>query len=119
MDGMDNTFGAKLQDLIDLLEAMTQALMLNAMDEYQDRIPLLSSLMEVCFPAIIMAYSDPLLKEVSEDATYWSDQLGRIIEALNNDDKFARIDVLYQETRANLIAFLEMIKGSEIAAQKV
>ncbi len=119
MDGMHNTFGEKLGDMIDLLEAMTQALMLNAMDEYQERIPLLSSLMEVCFPAIIMAYSDPMLKEVADDATYWSDQLGRIIEALNNDDKFAKIDVLYQETRANLVAFSEMIKGSEIAAQTV
>ena len=108
-------FGDKLQELIDLLEKMTGQLMMNQMDDYKDTIPELSKLMEMCFPKIIISYSDPLLKDVSEDAVYWSDQLGRIIDTLKLDDKFARMDVLYQETRANLIAYNNMIKETEIA----
>ena len=112
-------FGDKLHELIDLLEKMTGQLMMNQMDDYKDTIPELSKLMEMCFPKIIISYSDPLLKDVSEDAVYWSDQLGRIIETLKLDDKFARMDVLYQETRANLVAYYDMIKETEIAGWTV
>ena len=110
-----NRFGDKLQELIELLEDMTGNMMLNAMDVYQEQIPDLSALLESCFPKIIISYSEPALSEVASDATYWSAQLGRLIEVLNKDDKFARVDVLYQETRTNLIAYLDMIKDTPIA----
>ena len=112
-------FGDVLQELIDLLEKMTGQLMMNQMDDFKDTIPELSRLMEMSFPTIIMSYSDETLKDVAEDATYWSEQLGRIIETLNMDDKFARIDVLYQETRTNLISFLDMIRNTKLADQTV
>ena len=110
-------FGEALQELINLLEEMTGNLMLNDMNAFQDQIPELSGLLETCFPRIIISYSDPLLAEVASDATYWSGQLGQIIEALNQNDKFVRIDTLYQETRANLIAYYDMIRDTPIAKQ--
>ena len=112
-------FGDKIKELIDLLEEMTGELMLNDMDGFQDHIAALSALLEICFPQIILSYSDPLLSEVAQDATYWSEQLGRLIDALNGKDKFVKIDVLYQETRANLIAYYEMIKDTPIASKTV
>ncbi len=110
-----NRFGDKLQELADLLEEMTGYMMLNAMDDYQEKIPTLSALLETCFPKIIISYSEPALSEVASDATYWSEQLGRLVEVLNKDDKFARIDALYHESRTNLIAYLDMIKDTPIA----
>lgn len=109
----------KLTELTDLIETMTVELMSNKMDEFKDNIPKLSRLMEMCFPQIIVSYSDPLLSEVSGDAIYWSEQVGRIIEALNMDDKFIRIDVLYQETRTNLLSFMDMIKGTKLASAEI
>ncbi len=112
-------FADKLQELIDLLEKMTGQLMMNQMDDFKDTIPELSKLMEICFPAIISSYSNVQLKDVSEDARYWSDQLGRIIEALNMDDKFNRIDVLYHETRANLITYYDMIQSTTLPSEMI
>lgn len=108
-----------LRELADLIELMTIQLMRNEMDDHKNNIPKLSRLMEMCFPQIIVSYSDPILSEVSGDAVYWSEQIGRIIEALNMDDKFIRIDVLYQETRTNLLAFMDMIKGTKLADAEV
>lgn len=108
-------FMEMLTELTDLIELMTIQLMKNQMDDHKDNIPKLSRLMEMCFPQIIVSYSDPLLSEVSGDAVYWSEQIGRIIDALSMDDKFIRIDVLYQETRTNLLAFMDMIKGTPLA----
>ena len=115
----NNLFGDKLQELIGLLEEMTGELMMNDMEAYQDHIPALSGLLENCFPQIILSYSDPLLADVAQDATYWSGRLGRIIDALNGQDEFGRIDVLYQETRSNLLAYYEMIKDLPIASLTV
>lgn len=112
-------FGDKLQELIDLLEKMTGDLMMNHMDDFKDTIPELSKLMEICFPAIIASYSDVRLKDVSSDARYWSDQLARIIDALNMDDKFAKIDVLYHETRANLITYHDMIQVTTLPDEMI
>ena len=111
------TFGDTLQELIKLLENMTGQLMLNDMDRFQEQIPEMSGILETCFPTIIISYSDPLLAEVASDANYWSGQLGRIIESLNQNDKFVRIDTLYQETRTNLMAYYDMIKDTPIAKQ--
>ncbi len=116
---MKYIFGDKIQELIDLLEKMTGQLMMNQMDDFKDTIPELSMLMGLCFPTIVSSYADESMKQVSDDALYWSNQLGRIVETLNKDDKFAKIDVLYQETRANLIAYYNMIKGSRIAMQEL
>lgn len=109
----------KLTELADVLELMTVELMKNDMEDYQKNVSVLSKLLEVCFPQIIVSYSDPLLKEVSGDAVYWSEQLGRIVESLNQNDKFNKIDVLYQETRTNLIAYIDMIKDCPLAEMQV
>ncbi len=113
--GQKYVFGDKIQELIDLLEEMTVQLMRNDVDGFDANIPELSSLLEICIPQIIITYSDPSLKELASDATYWSEQLGRIIEALNQKDKFVRMDALYQETRTNLLGFNKMIKGTYLA----
>jgi len=112
-------FGVKLQELIDKLELMTGQLMANQMDAFSDSLSDVSVLLEMVFPQIIVAYSTEELKEVAEDAMYWSSQLARILEAIDNDDKFVRMDVLYNETRTNLIAFYNMIKDTGIVNWEV
>ena len=109
----------KLTELTKLIETMTTELVSNQMDEFKDNIPKFTNLLEMCFPQIIISYSDPMLSEVASDAEYWSNQLGRIVEAMSLDDKFMRIDVLYQETHANLLAFIDMIKDTKLASAKI
>ena len=54
-------------------------------------------------PGIITYYADPRMREHFEDAKYWPGQLERILNALNAGDDIATFDVLFNETRANLL----------------
>ena len=108
-----------LTNLADLLEKMTIELMKNQMDAYNSDVSSLSKLLMLCFPEIIISYSDPLLSDVAEDASYWSAQLERIVSTLNQSDKFNKIDVLYQETRTNLLSYIDMIKDTPLAIKEI
>lgn len=107
-------FFTELQILIDLLESMTSAMLTNLMSVYNRMLPELSDMLTYCMPLIISSYSRPELKEVAGDALYWSDQLGRIIDTLEEQDIFKIADVLYNETRENLIQYRRMIMDMEI-----
>ncbi|MBR6160001.1 MAG: hypothetical protein IKQ40_06825 [Lachnospiraceae bacterium] len=55
------------------------------------------------FTKIVSYYAVPEMAEYAQDASYWPGQLERILNALNMGDDFALVDVLYNETRANIL----------------
>lgn len=112
---MKKRFIDALIELTDIIETMTAELMKNGMENYSNCLPNFSKLMEMCFPQIVLSYFDPLLSEVSGDVEYWTNQFERILNILGEKDKFAIIDVLYHETRVNLLSFIEMIKDTPLA----
>ena len=62
-------------------------------------------------PQIVASYQQEKLAEVREDQQYWMNQLQRILDALESEDYFLQIDVLYNETLVNLELYASMIKG--------
>ncbi len=55
------------------------------------------------FPTVISYYADPRMSNHIEEAGYWPKQLERIIAAVNEGDDLSTADILYNETRANLM----------------
>ena len=55
------------------------------------------------FPEIIKLYDEGKYNLASEDKEYWIAQMGRILEVLDGEDYFAKIDVLYHETCENML----------------
>ncbi len=66
------------------------------------------------FPTIVSYYADPRMRDHYEDAKYWPAQLERIINAFNAGDDLATCDILYNETRANLIELRDILKEKGI-----
>ncbi len=65
-------------------------------------------------PGIVTYYADPKMSDHFEDAKYWPGQLERVINALNDGDDIATFDVLYNETRANLVELQGILKEKGI-----
>lgn len=72
-------------------------------------MPEITGLLAEIIPAIVMSYELEELKHMQEDMEYWLNQLSRITEAIQGKDTFLKIDVLYFETRENLILYKDMI----------
>ena len=92
-----------MDELIAKIEETVRNLMSYDMEEYASCAQELSDMMMAVFPVIISSYADPRMKDVAEDAKYWPGQLERILKAFEDGDDFATADILYNETRANLI----------------
>lgn len=89
--------------LIEKIEETVYCLLKYDMEKYAVGAQELADMMMMIFPVIIAKYSDPRMKDHAEEAKYWPAQLERILNAFGAGDDFATADVLYNETRANLI----------------
>lgn len=49
----------------------------------------------------------PVAVEMDENSGVWMDLLGRISTALESEDCFEIVDILYYEVRGNLISFMQ------------
>ena len=92
-----------MDELITKIEDTVSALMKYDMEQYPVLAQELVGMMMTLFPAIIESYNNPKMEEFRGDATYWPGQLQRVIDALGSGDYFEVTDVLYNETRPNLI----------------
>ncbi|MCR5300878.1 MAG: hypothetical protein K6E49_00395 [Lachnospiraceae bacterium] len=92
-----------MDELIEGIESTIISLMRYDLNEYPKQAQELANKMMVIFPAIIDCYNDPLMQDKREDAMYWPGQLERILAAFDRGDAFEVTDVLYNETRANLM----------------
>ena len=97
-----------MDELIKEIEDTVVALIRYDMEKYPDLAQEIANKMMVIFPAIIDCYNSPQMQDMREDAVYWPDQLKRVIEAFDRGDAFEVMDVLYNETRANLIELKEI-----------
>lgn len=94
-----------IDELIALIEKYTRLLLSNESVEPLKVLVGLSDKINVVFPALIASYEREELKDYQEEQSYWISQLGRITDSLSGSDRFLAIDVLYQETRANLLEY--------------
>lgn len=92
-----------MDELIKKIEETVLCLLQYDMEKYPVLAQELVNMMIAVFPVIINLYSNPGMSDMKDDATYWSAQLERIVGAINGGDHFEVVDVIYSETRANLI----------------
>ena len=98
-----------MNELIDKIEVSVSQLLRYDTKGFGESAQDVVNTMMTILPAIINCYNDPRMSDVKEDALYWPGQLERIIKVLENDDSFEIADVLYNETRPNLIEFRNML----------
>ncbi len=103
-----------MDELIAKIEETVRNLLGYDMEGYASCAQDLSDMMMAVFPVIISTYADPRMSDVAEDAKYWPGQLERILKAFEDGDDFATADILYNETRANLIELKGMLKDKGI-----
>ena len=99
-----------MDELIAKIEKTVSALMQYDMASYAPFAQELVNMFLTIMPSIIDCYNDPKMADVREDATYWPAQMQRIIDSLGGGDYFEVADVLYNETRPNLIELRGMLK---------
>ncbi len=99
-----------MDELIEKIEEAVSLLLQGETDEFGELAQQLVDAMMAIFPAVISAYNDPRMSDLREDATYWPGQLERIIDSLEKGDMFEITDVLYNETRPNLIEIRDTLR---------
>ena len=96
-------------ELINSIEKTVSELLQYDRANYSADAQALANTLVAAIPVVINCYNDPGLSDIREDALYWPGQLERIIGALKGGDWFAVADVLYNETRPNLIELRDVM----------
>ncbi len=99
-----------MNELIDKIEDSIVKLFAYDTKGFGDSAHEIINMMMALVPTIINCYNNPKMSDVREDALYWPAQLERVIKALENDDSFELVDVLYNETRPNLMELRDMLE---------
>lgn len=101
--------------LIKVIDSYTLILLGRDKIELINLLAALSDNLKKVFPGIVESYERKELAERKEEQEYWVGQLERITTALSGEDRFLAIDILYYETKANLLEYVQMIeeKGLE------
>ncbi|MCR5591164.1 MAG: hypothetical protein K6F73_06470 [Lachnospiraceae bacterium] len=98
-----------MNELIDKIQKSVSQLFKYETKEFGESARDIVNSMMALLPVIISFYNKPEMEDLREDALYWPGQLERIIKCLEKDDSFEIADVLYNETRANLIEFRDTL----------
>ena len=88
---------------------ITQLLMSGKTAEPIRLLPSLTQMLSEVMPKMIQKYQELGIENHLENIEYWRKQIERITVAIEGDDYFRLIDVLYFETRENLEEFKKMI----------
>lgn len=92
-----------MDNVIELIKLTVNELIQYHLEEYAEYANRLVNVMFEVFPGIIALYSDERLSDIANEATYWPAQLEKIVRVLEQDDEFAVVDALYNETLPNLL----------------
>ena len=103
-----------MDELISKIEDVVLKLIMYDNEGYAVSAQELATELMTVLPDIIGYYADPKMAEHASDAKYWPAQLERILQALSAGDDLATFDVLYNETRANLIELKGILRGKGI-----
>ena len=96
----------KLQDMITII---TQLLMGGKTAEPLHLLPTLSQLFKAVIGDMMLFYQEKGIENYVQEIEYWRQQVGRITIAIESDDYFRLIDVLYFETQENLEEFRKLL----------
>ena len=99
-----------MEELIAKIENVVSKLLQYDTEGYAQAAEELADSLVEEFSRIVSFYADPRMTDHFEDAKYWPGQLERIMGALSAGDDLATADVLYNETRANLIELNDILK---------
>ena len=100
-----------MDELISQIEETVDAIFKYDTKNYAELAQKFVNTMLKMLPAIIDCYNFPCMADVRADATYWPGQMQRIIDVLETGDFFEVSDVLYNETRPNLLELKETLKS--------
>ena len=103
-----------MEILISMIEDVVAKLLQYDTEGYARAAEELADSLVEGFSKIVTFYADPKMTDHFEDAKYWPGQLERIMNALSTGDDFATVDVLYNETRANLLELNGILKDRGI-----
>ncbi len=92
-----------MNELIDKIEESVSKLLKYDTKGFGESAQETVNMMMALLPTIINYYNDPRMTDQREDALYWPGQLERIVKTLENDDSLEIVDVLFNETRNNLM----------------
>ena len=99
----------KLQSIQDVITTITKLIVAGQNSEAQKLLPnLTQSLGQGILLMIVSDYIPNDLKQ--EERNYWIDQISRVNEAIEVNDGFRIIDVLYIETMNKLTDYITEIK---------
>ena len=99
-----------MEELINQIDIAVNDLVKADMISYAEHAQKMVDMMVEVFPQIIMFYSDSRMSDFTQDAKYWPMQLERIVEALSRGDDYYTIDVLANETKANLKELMNILR---------
>ncbi len=100
-----------MDEMITKIEETVSKLLSYDQPAYAGSAEELANMMMSQLPTVISYYMDPRMSDHAEDATYWPGQLQRILDAFEKGDDFATADILFNETRANLIELKGILKS--------
>lgn len=107
---MDNNLLKRIDVLCALLEQYALLLIRDKESLANQILPDITKQLVEVFPMIIASYEKVEFTDQREDADYWLNQIERITEVIREKDVFSKIDVLYMETRENLIFYQNMVR---------
>lgn len=102
-------FVMQISELIDIIDRICQLMIENKPVAATKLLPDFTAKLMELYPGIIESYQRPELEEVRGDMVYWTNQLERMLQVIQGDDVFLLIDVLYFETRENLLLYRKMM----------
>lgn len=105
----------KMTALVYLLERFAQSVMADAEVQSKSIIIEITELLSEVYPSIITLYDHPKMVERADEKVYWLNQLKRTNDVLAGEDSMAQMDVLYFETRSNLLEIMDVAAEKGIA----
>lgn len=100
----------RINNTLKIIEQYCSLLILNQEYAVIKYVPVLVESLSSIFPDIIAEYEKEYLLDKKDEQQYWIDQIGRITEAIDNNDFFFQLDVLLNETAENLRYFCDLLK---------
>lgn len=103
-----------MKELITILDRISGEVLVGDIGKYKEDITLFLANFLQFMPKLISYYSKPQMSDLAGDATYWPAQYERIVDAVNRYDDFYLVDVLYNETYANLQELYGILKDRQV-----
>lgn len=106
----------QLRSALMLLEEYAKPLISEDETKIAIILPHLVQVMNIIFPLVIRDYEQPVFADRQEEISAWVELLGKITETLEGRDTFAKVDIIYEVLRPNLIEHIAILQMQEAQA---